>query len=72
MRGGRSKRTLKFNMVHNKPCLHLCAGDSAAVSKLTVFTEEHHVKILNVAGPRASNEPGLREFVTRTLEEAFG
>jgi hypothetical protein len=30
------------------------------------------VKVLNVAGPRASEEPGVGEFVIRSLEEAFG
>ena len=44
---------------HKKPWLHLCAGDNAAAEKLKAFTEEHCLKILNVAGPRASNEPGV-------------
>jgi hypothetical protein len=69
---GGSKRTLEFARKHKKPRLHLCAEDSAAADKLKAFTEEHRVKILNVAGPRASNEPGVGEFVMRTLEKAFG
>jgi Circularly permutated YpsA SLOG family len=56
---GGSKRTMEFARRHEKPWLHLCAGDSAAAEKLKAFTEEHRVKILNVAGPRASNEPGV-------------
>jgi hypothetical protein len=39
---------------------------------LKAFVEEHGVKVLNVAGPRASKEPGVGEFVMRTLEEAYG
>ena len=39
---------------------------------LKAFVEEHGVKVLNMAGPRASKEPGVGEFVMRTLEEAFG
>jgi hypothetical protein len=69
---GGSKRTMEFARKHKKPRLHLSAGDNAAADKLKAFTEEHRVKILNVAGPRASNEPGVAEFVMRTLEEAFG
>jgi hypothetical protein len=69
---GGSKRTMEFARKHKKPWLHLCAGDNAAAEKLKAFTEEHCLKTLNVAGPRASNEPGVGEFVTRTLEEAFG
>ena len=57
---------------HKKPRLHLYAGDNAAAGKLKAFTEEHRVRILSVAGPRASNDPGVGEFVMRTLQVAFG
>jgi hypothetical protein len=43
-----------------------------AEEKLGVLVVEYHVTVLNVAGPRASKEPGVRDFVMRTLEEAFG
>jgi hypothetical protein len=51
--------------------MHLCAGDKTVADALRVFVEKHGV-VLNVAGPRASKEPGVGEFVMRTLEEAFG
>ena len=63
---------MEFARKHRKPNLHLCAGDKTAAEKLNASTEEHRVKILNVAGPGASNEPGLGDFVMRTLEQAFG
>jgi hypothetical protein len=69
---GGSKKTVEFAGAHKKPCLHLCAGDEAAVDKLRAFVEEHKVKVLNVAGPQASNEPGVGEFVMRTLRVALG
>jgi hypothetical protein len=69
---GGSKRTMEFARKHKKPWLHLCAGDNAAADKLKALVVEHRVKVLNVAGPRASKEPGVGEFVTRTLGEAFG
>ena len=56
---GGSKRTMEFARKHRKPNLHLCAGDKTAAEKLKAFVEEHRVKVLNVAGPRASNEPGV-------------
>jgi hypothetical protein len=68
---GGSKKTVEFAKAHKKPSLHLCAGDEAAAQKLKAFTEEHRVKILNVAGPRASSEPGVGEFVLSTLSNAF-
>ena len=65
---GGSKRTVEFARKHRRPHLHLYAGDNAAADKLKAFTEEHRVKVLNVAGPRASKEPGVGEFVVRTFK----
>jgi Circularly permutated YpsA SLOG family len=47
------------------------AGDRVAADKLKSFIAEHRVKILNVAGPRASKEPGVGEFVISILDKAF-
>src|SRR5260370_32549443 len=69
---GGSLRTMEFARKHGKPHLHLCAGDEAAADKLRAFFEYHDVKVLNVAGPRASTEPGVGELVTRTLAPALG
>jgi hypothetical protein len=66
-----SKKAVEFARKHRKPWLHLCAADTNVAETLKTFVQEHGVKVLNVAGPRASKEPGVREFVMRTLEEAF-
>ena len=63
---------MEFARKLKKPRLHLCAGHNAAADKLKAFVEEHRVKMLNVAGPRASKEPEVGEFVRRTLQAAFG
>jgi hypothetical protein len=69
---GGSFKTVEFARKHQKPQLHLCARDRSALDKLKAFVRQNRVNVLNVAGPRASNEPGVGEFVMRTLEEAFG
>lgn len=69
---GGSLKTLDFARKHKKPRLHLCAGDNTAGDTLKAFTEEHRVKVLNVAGPRASKEPGVGDFVMRLLDEILG
>jgi hypothetical protein len=69
---GGSFKTVEFARKHQKPCTHLCAGDKTAANTLRGFVEKHGVKVLNAAGPRASKEPGVGEFVMRTLEQAFG
>jgi hypothetical protein len=40
--------------------------NSAAAEKLREFVEEHRVKALNVAGPRASKEPGAGSKALKT------
>jgi len=69
---GGSKKTMEFARKHKKPWLHLCAGETDAAGKLRLFVENHRVKVLNVAGPRASKEPGVGEFVMTVLEKDFG
>jgi hypothetical protein len=56
---GGSLKTVGFARKRMKPRLHLRAEDNAAGDKLKAFSKEHRVKILNVAGPRASKEPGV-------------
>jgi hypothetical protein len=52
-----------------KPWLHLTGSlDAAAAARqLGAFIQKHRITVLNVAGPRASEEPGVGEFVTATL-----
>jgi Circularly permutated YpsA SLOG family len=71
---GGSLTTAEFARVLERPCLHLSRrvdGDLAA-SKLRRFVGDHAIRVLNVAGPRASGEPGVGQFVRTTLEAALG
>jgi hypothetical protein len=68
---GGSKQTLEFAWNYQKPHLHLCATDTNVARSLAAFVEAHDVKVLNVAGPRASEEPDVGEFVMRMLEQTF-
>jgi Circularly permutated YpsA SLOG family len=60
-----------------KPWLHLISGnvDGASVAeaagRLSAFLAEHQVRTLNVAGPRASQEPGVANFVGQVLAAVF-
>jgi hypothetical protein len=70
---GGSKRTVELAQKHEKPCLHLSAkadGDKAA-GLLREFIRQHGIKVLNVAGPRRSQAPGVAKFVTATLTKAL-
>jgi hypothetical protein len=58
-----------------RPLLHLAKADSPAAGQaesLRQFIGQHEIRVLNVAGPRESREPGVGEFVAGLLEAALG
>ena len=63
---------MEFARKYKKPRLHLHAGISEVADKHRAFFEDNDVKVLNVAGPRASTEPKVGQFVTALLDEVFG
>ena len=70
---GGSKRTAELARQHGKPWLHLSkeATPGDAGKRLYGFVQEHGIRVLNVAGPRASTEPDIGEFVRQVLDQAF-
>ena len=50
----------------------MVAGNDTSAGNLRAFFECHGVKVLNVAGPRASTEPKVGQFVTALLDEVLG
>jgi hypothetical protein len=70
---GGSKKTVELARKHGRPVLHLpkVSGASAAVAALRRFIAEHGIRVLNVAGPRASKEPEVAAFVREVLEKAW-
>ena len=70
---GGSKLTAELAAKLGKPCLHLSElrdGQHAA-ARLRAFVSDHDIRALNVAGPRASNEPAVARFVIETMEKLF-
>jgi hypothetical protein len=57
-----------------KPFLHLCRETSSvaeSAARLLSFLDEHEVRRLNVAGPRASQEADVAAFVRDVLQAAL-
>jgi hypothetical protein len=56
-----------------KPMLHLTGSLDAAEAawQLDAFIQKHRITALNVAGPRASEEPGIGQFVEAVLARAL-
>jgi Circularly permutated YpsA SLOG family len=68
---GGTKMTVELTVKHNKPCLKLHPGRADAGQKLRDFVSDNEIQTLNVAGPRASKEPEIGDFVKQVLDEAF-
>ncbi len=70
---GGSRKTAEIAQQYGRPWLHLSkqADGADAAERLRRFVEEHGIRVLNVAGPRASTEPTVSGFVGETLEQAF-
>jgi Circularly permutated YpsA SLOG family len=71
---GGSLLTIELAEQYNKPVIHLCKEDEPAdhAQELRSFIEKFRINILNVAGPRESDEPGVYHFVSQILDQALG
>ena len=68
---GGSRLTLVLAGRHSKPCLHMDMEKrtpSEAGLEVLAWIETHGVETLNVAGPRAGNDPRIYGLVTELLE----
>src|SRR5262245_10218216 len=54
---------------HGRPCLvlHESEGLETASLAAATFLKQHRIRVLNVAGPRESQAPGLGKFVRQVL-----
>jgi hypothetical protein len=68
---GGTLQTAQFAEKRGRPLLKLHPATPEASKRLVEFCSRHRVKTLNVAGPRASQEPAIAEFVSQILDEAF-
>lgn len=70
---GGTLKTAKIAKEIGKPCLQLSAALSVndAAEQLIQFIRENGIHVLNVAGPRASNEPNTGAFVKAVLTRAL-
>ncbi len=67
---GGTKQTLQFARQYKKPCLHVArtVPMERVLTALRTFLREHRIQRLNIAGSRASDEPGVGEFVRAILD----
>ena len=67
---GGSKKTVELAHKHQKPVIHIAqdGGPASPEQALLRFIQDNKIKVLNVAGPRASKEPEVASFVKHVLE----
>jgi len=72
--GPGSRLTLAVCQRFEKPLLHIYPTKPVdeAAQVLRKFIKEHDIRVLNVAGSRASKEPGIYNFVVLVLTKALG
>lgn len=68
---GGSLETFDYARDIGKPVLHVHAGLDNAAAALRAFLKRHAVAVLNLAGPRASGEPRVAQFVGEVLQRAL-
>lgn len=71
---GGSLLTLQMAEKHAKPCLHVNLGHVVvfdAAIDVYEWLAAHRIEILNVAGPRASKDPGIYDVTRNILETAY-
>lgn len=70
---GGTQETAEFAKETGKPLLRLVSsmGVDEAAAQLNAFLQEHRIVVLNIAGPRASEEPNACAFVKTVLSQAL-
>jgi|ERR1035437_1338344 hypothetical protein len=70
---GGSKKTVFLAHKHGKPVLRISRDGSPTSpdQALLHFIQENNIKVLNIAGPRASKETGVSDFVKLVLRNAL-
>ena len=70
---GGSQKTVELGHKHRKPVIHIArdGGPASPAQALLRFIQDHNIKVLNVAGPRASEEPDVYGFVKDVLGNAL-
>lgn len=70
---GGTALTIKLAIKYQKPYIHIHAGlgIDGSVRHIREFLQVHSIQRLNIAGPRATEDPCVGVFVTRVLDAVF-
>lgn len=68
---GGTRLTVRLAAKHGKPCLVVDLEQGPDPAELSGWLARHHVAVLNVAGPRASGQPGIHQQAGAWLRAAL-
>ena len=71
---GGSALTRKLAKQHGRPWLHIDlekVEETEAVQIIAGWIDKNGIQVLNVAGPRASKDPGIHDIVMQILENVL-
>lgn len=64
--------TIRLAELHKRPLLRVDADNPEASERVASWLQKHRFVVLNVAGPRESQSPGIGEAAQRLLRAALG
>jgi len=68
---GGTELTLDFSEKHHKPCLVIQLDSAPETGPVIQWVKDHSIRILNIAGPRESKQPGLHKIAVAFLRRLF-
>ena len=71
---GGSALTRELAKRHNRPCMHVDMEDADmddAAKQVKAWIERKYIRVLNVAGPRASKDPKIYDATMALLESVW-
>lgn len=68
---GGTAQTIEFAARLGRPCLVMDLTNQPGVSVVLAWAKKHKIRVLNVAGPRESKNPGIYRDAGRFLKKLF-
>lgn len=66
-----TEHTFKLCNAHKKPVLVIKVNENETKHIFHIWLKQNNINILNIAGPRENNEPGVYEFTRILLNNLF-
>lgn len=69
---GGTALTVEFTQQHRRPCLVVDLDANPSAATVQEWITQNQIRVLNVAGPRESKQPGIHDRARAFLRELLG